>query len=109
MLFSAPMGPESVYAKNPDFIQRNVAGECILVPIHRRLPDRNSIYVLNETGAEVWNRLDGRVPLRAVIDDVHGLYDVAREQLHRDVVTLMTDLLSIQAIEEVSVAHGPTG
>lgn len=98
-----------MYAKNPDFIQRNVAGECILVPIHRTLPERNSIYVLNETGAEIWNRLDGRVPLRLVIDDVHELYDVAREELQRDVVTLMTDLLSIEAIEEVSVTHGPTG
>ena len=103
------MGPDSVYGKNPDFIQRIVAGECILVPIHRRLPDRNSIYVLNETGAEVWTRLDGRRSLRTVVDAVHETYDVDRDQLHRDVVTLMTDLLSIQAIEEVSVAHGPTG
>ena len=103
------MSPDAVYAKNPDFVQRHVAGECILVPIHRLLPDRNSIYVLNETGAEVWNRLDGRRTLRALVDAVHGEYEVEHARLYSDVTTLMTDLLSIQAIEEVSVAHDPAG
>jgi Coenzyme PQQ synthesis protein D (PqqD) len=36
-------------------------------------------------------------------------YDVTPEQLHQDFDTLLADLLSIQAIQEVAVAHGPTG
>ncbi len=103
------MSPDAVYAKHPDYVQRNVAGECILVPIRRSLPDRNSIYVLNESGAALWNRFDGRRPIHAILDDVQAEYDVERDRLAADVEVLLTDLLSIQAIEEVSVAHGPTG
>ena len=33
----------TVYAKNPDYVQRDVAGECILVPIRRNLTESNSI------------------------------------------------------------------
>ncbi len=94
------MNPAAVYAKHPDYVQRDVAGECILVPIRRRLSEANSIYVLNETGAALWNRLDGRRTLHEIMTDFIAEYDVSRDDLAKDVTTLMDDLLSIHAIEE---------
>lgn len=99
----------AVYAKNPDYVQRDVAGECILVPIRRNLTESNSIYVLNETGASLWERIDGTRSVRAIADEFIGEYDVTVEQLHQDFQTLLTDLLSIHAINEVAGAEGPTG
>jgi uncharacterized protein (DUF2267 family) len=89
-------------------VQRDVAGECILVPIRRNLADANSIYVLNETGAALWNRIDGKRSVQAIGEEFSQEYDVTEEQLRRDVATLLADLLSIQAIHEVSVADGHT-
>lgn len=103
------MNPTAVYAKHPDYVQRDVAGECILVPIQRSLGGANSIYVLNETGAVLWNRLDGSRPLQDIATAFCEEYDVAADQVHRDVEILVADLLSIHAIEEVAVADGPTG
>ena len=103
------MNAAAVYAKHPDYVQRDVAGECILVPIRRSLAEANSIYVLNETGAALWNRLDGKQPLQDITAAFCREYDVATDQLHRDLETLLADLLSIHAIEEVAVADGPTG
>lgn len=102
------MGPATVYAKNPDYVQREVAGECILVPIRRSLTDSNSIYVLNETGAALWRRIDGARSLQDITAAFLDEYDVTTEQLTQDFETLLTDLLSIQAIDEVSVSDGPT-
>ncbi len=102
------MNAATVYAKNPDYVQRDVAGECILVPIRRNLTDANSIYVLNETGAALWNRIDGKRSVRTIAEEFSQEYDVTEEQLRRDVATLLADLLSIQAIHEVSVADGHT-
>lgn len=99
---------ETVYSKNPDFIQRDVAGECILVPIKRRLTDVNSIYVLNDTGAALWNRIDGKRSVQDIHADFFEEYDVTVEQLRQDLETLLADLLSIHAIDEVSVTDGPT-
>ena len=92
---------EKHFARSEDFVQRNVAGECLLVPIRRRLTDTNSIYVLNETGAEVWQRLDGTRSVRDIADDLHAAYEVATEQLEQDLKGLIDDLLSIEAIHEV--------
>ncbi|MCC6140570.1 MAG: PqqD family protein [Nitrospira sp.] len=103
------MNPTAVYAKHPDYVQRDVAGECILVPVRRSLTDANSIYVLNETGAALWQRFDGAHTVENICTSFMDEYDVAPSQLHQDVDTLLADLLSIQAIQEVAVAHGPTG
>lgn len=102
------MAPDSIYMRNPDFVQRDVAGECILVPIKRQLSDVNSIYVLNDTGAALWNRIDGKRSVRDIHADFFEEYDVTVEQLRQDFETLLADLLSIHAIEEVSVTDGPT-
>ena len=102
------MNATAIYARHPDYVQRDVAGECILVPIRRSLAEANSIYVLNETGAALWNRFDGSRSLQDVTAAFCEVYDVTTDQLRRDVEALLADLLSIHAIEEVAVADGPT-
>ena len=92
--------PETVYAKSPDFVQRDVAGECILVPIRSKLSDLSSLYVLNETGTAVWHRIDGNRSAAAIVDDLTAEFDVTRERLERDLASLFGDLLEIQAIVE---------
>ena len=100
------MLPSTVFARSPDFVQRRVADECILVPIRRNLTEANSIYVLNETGATFWSFIDGTRSVLSIEDAMSQEYDVAPQQLHRDVETLLTDLLSIRAIQEVSAPDG---
>ncbi len=95
------MTPIGIYAKNPGYVQRDVAGECILVPVRRTLTEANSIYVLNETGAALWNRIDGRRTAQDIMADFEREYDVSLEKLAKDFATLLDDLLSIHAIEEV--------
>ncbi len=103
------MNPTTIYAKHPDYVQRNVAGECILVPVRRSLTDANSIYVLNETGAVLWQGFNGARTVQDICAAFMDEYDVAPDRLHQDVDTLLADLLSIQAIHEVAVTHGLTG
>jgi hypothetical protein len=102
------MNLAAVYAKNPEYVQRDVAGECILVPIRRNLTESNSIYVLNETGASLWQRIDGTRSVQTITDEFVQEYDVTTEQLYQDFQTLLTDLLSIHAIDEVTLADGLT-
>ena len=94
--------PDRVFAKNSNFVQREVAGECILVPIRQQLSEVNSLYILNETGAALWRRIDGTRSIRAILTELSDEYDVTSEQLEKDLTTLIEDLLSIRAIEEAS-------
>lgn len=102
------MLPSTVFARTPDFVQRRVADECILVPIRRNLTEANSIYVLNETGAAFWSFIDGTRSVMVIEDELRREYDVGPEHLHDDVETLLTDLLSIRAIQEVPVHDAST-
>jgi hypothetical protein len=88
----------SVYSKSADFVQREVAGECLLVPVRRGPGAQNCIYVLNETGASFWRRLDGSLALGQIVEMLMGEYEVGREQIEKDVQVLVDDLLSIKAI-----------
>ncbi len=96
------MTPTAIYTRHPDYVQRDVAGECILVPIRRTLTEANSIYVLNETGAALWNRIDGRRTAQDIVIDFCNEYEVATDQLAKDFTSLLDDLLSIRAVEEVT-------
>jgi hypothetical protein len=97
------MSLSTIYSKAQDFVQRQVAGECLLVPIRRTLTEANSIYVLNDTGAALWNRIDGARSVQEIEQDFSEEFDVAAEQLRQDFETLLADLLSIRAIQEVSI------
>lgn len=96
------MTPTAIYSKHPDYVQRDVAGECILVPIRRTLTEANSIYVLNETGAALWNRIDGERTAQDILTDFCSEYEVTTDQLVKDFTSLLDDLLSIQAVEKVA-------
>jgi len=96
------MTPTSIYTKHPDYVQRDIAGECILVPIRRTLTEANSIYVLNETGAALWNRIDGQRTAQDIVTGFCDEYEVAIDELAKDFTLLLDDLLSIQAVEEIA-------
>jgi hypothetical protein len=96
------MTPTAIYTKNPDYVQRDVAGECLLVPIRRTLTEANSIYVFNETGAALWYRIDGQRTAQDIVTDFCNEYEVAVDQLAKDFTLLLDDLLSIQAVEEIA-------
>lgn len=95
------MTPTAIYTKHPDYVQRDVAGECILVPIRRTLTEANSIYVLNETAAALWKRIDGQRTAQDIVTDFCNEYEVTTDQLAKDFTLLLDDLLSIQAVEEI--------
>jgi len=97
------MTPTAIYSKHPDYVQRDVAGECILVPIRRTLTDANSIYVLNETGAALWNRIDGQRSAQDIMADFCNEFEIGTDQLVKDFTSLLDDLLSIRAVEEVAI------
>ena len=92
---------DKTFAKSEDFVQREIAGECILIPLQRQLTDVNSLFVLNETGAAFWRRLDGTTSLHAIAQDMCNEFEVSPEQVQQDLSPLIEDLMSIQAIQQV--------
>ena len=52
--------------------------------------------------AALWNRIDGRRTAQDIVTDFCDEYEVATDQLAKDFTSLLDDLLSIQAVEEIA-------
>jgi hypothetical protein len=58
------------FKRRESVVRREVAGETFLVPIHGHLADLQELFVLNEVGSWLWERLDGE---RSLDDLAAGL------------------------------------
>jgi len=90
-----------VYNKSKDIVTREIEGEVILVPVVSEAPEMDSIYVLNETSAFIWNLLDGKNSLDNILDRMTNTYEVTRERARKDIEDFINTLLSFGALEEV--------
>jgi len=90
---------ETCYEQDPNVVSREVAGEQILVPIRKQAADMAAIYVLNETGADIWSLLDGRHTLAEIRDALVERYDVDPGTAEQDLVQIVHDLQELGAVK----------
>jgi hypothetical protein len=94
--------PTRVLRRKPDVVARQVAGEDILVPVRGRLADLQRIFALNPVGEFIWNRLDGRMNLASIAQEVRAEFDVSDDEAEGDVREFVSRLLDEGLVEEAS-------
>lgn len=80
------------FAKESDFVTRNIKEETIIVPVKDDVGDLDSIYTLNEVGSFVWKLLDGQTSVSEIVDAMCSEYDITTEEAQKDVVGLISSL-----------------
>lgn len=80
-----------VFARSGEFVLRAVGTEGVLVPIRNRVGDLDSIYVVSPVAMRVWELIDGRNDVDAIVAAIVAEYEVGAEQAAKDV----GDLLSV--------------
>ncbi len=80
------------FARNEDVVTREILGETLLVPIRADIADMRHIFALNETGAWIWQHLDGATPLAAVRDALSRAFEVEPDAAGHDVLELVDEL-----------------
>jgi hypothetical protein len=91
---------ERAFKKSEAIVFRRIGDECILVPIRQGAGDLESIYTLNETGARIWELLDGKAKGTEILVKIIEEFDVSPEQAEQDLVHHLKELASIKAIVE---------
>ncbi|MCI5125093.1 MAG: PqqD family protein [Candidatus Electrothrix sp. AR5] len=66
--------------------------ETLLVPITGELASMDSLYSLNETGAFIWERLDGSRSLAEIAGQLEKLYDTDVAVIEADVMEIISEL-----------------
>ncbi len=91
----------SVYFLSEDVVARNIEGELIIVPLTFGIGDmEEGIYTLNETGKAIWEKLDGQKSLREVVTELNAEFEATPEEIEKDVMGLMGELLKRRIIVE---------
>ena len=70
---------------NKELIKREIAGETVLVPCGKTIYDSNGLFILNELGGFLWDRLpeaaDEEALLAAVLEEYEVTETVARQDI----------------------------
>jgi hypothetical protein len=92
------------YAQDSNVVAREIANEQILVPIRKQTADMAAIYVLNETGARIWQLLDGQRSLADISDLLVQEYDVQPDAFEHDLLEIIGQLHELGVVRVVSHA-----
>lgn len=81
-----------------ELIRRDIAGDTILVPVGKAVYDANGLFVLNELGAFLWEKLpqaENEVDLLAA---VLAEYDVTAEEAGADIAAFLKKLKELDIL-----------
>lgn len=81
-----------------ELIKREIAGDTILVPVGKTVYDSNGLFVLNELGAFIWERLPNMETEAEICEAILAEYDVSKEEAARDVAEFMSKLRELKIL-----------
>jgi methyltransferase-like protein len=82
-------GLKSILSHSSSIVTRKTGNEYVLVPITNNIADMNSVYTLNETGAYIWELIDGVKNVEEIIKALTEEYDVDKQNAQADVFTFI--------------------
>jgi tRNA pseudouridine-54 N-methylase len=91
---------DDVLVLAPGVVSRESDNELVVV-----LPEQGKFVVLNETGADVFESMDGQRTLREIAAILSEHHDVPLEQVEADVLTLAGKLLERKALHQVKASE----
>jgi methyltransferase-like protein len=80
---------KSVPSRSLSVVTRKTGQEYVLVPVSNNIADMNSVYTLNETGAFIWDQIDGRKNIEEIISALISEYDIDNETATNDVILFL--------------------
>ena len=75
-----------------ELIKRTIAGETVLVPVGRAVYDANGLFVLNELGDFLWERLPDADSEEQLLAAVLETYEVSLETARCDIAAFLQKL-----------------
>ena len=85
-------GLKSILSHSPSIVTRKTGNEYVLVPVTNNIADMNSVYTLNETGAFIWEQIDGKRNVEEIIFALTENYDIVKINAECDVFTFIENL-----------------
>jgi hypothetical protein len=92
---------DAIYAVSEDVVSREIEGELIIVPLVAGIGSMDDeLYTMNDTGRAIWKGLDGKKTLRTLVGELSSQFDAAPEEIRKDAVGLLEELLKRKMVVE---------
>ena len=85
-------GLKSIFSHSSSIVTRKTGDEYVLVPITNNIADMNSVYTLNETGAFIWEQIDGKRSVEEIIVELTTVYDIDKQNAESDVYSFIENM-----------------
>lgn len=82
----------SIPSRSDRVVVRRINDECLLIPLTHDIADMDSLYRLNETGAFIWELIDGRRDIKEITAMVAEEFDVDHHEAERDILIFIADV-----------------
>ena len=76
---------KAILSHSPSVVTRKTGNEYVLVPVTDNIADMDSVYTLNETGAFIWEVIDGKKTIGEIVKLITDEYDIDRVNAINDV------------------------
>jgi hypothetical protein len=83
---------KSVPIRSPSVVTRKTGNEYVLVPVTNNIADMNSVYTLNETGAFLWELINGENTIEDMIEALIREYDIDEQTATNDVFEFINEM-----------------
>jgi hypothetical protein len=85
-------GLKSILSHSPSVVTRKTGNEYVLVPVTNNIADMNSVYTLNETGAFIWEQIDGKRAVEEIISAMTAEYDIDYKTATEDLFSFIDNM-----------------
>lgn len=93
---------DSIYRQSANLISKEIEGALVIVPLESGMGDLNAdLFSLNQTGAAVWKKLNGRNSLQMIIRETADEYHMPVKAVKTEIVDLIRHLCDKGLIEKV--------
>ena len=82
-----------------DFILRDIAGECVLVPTGATTQEFNGLITMTDTARFIWENLEKVDSLEELVQKLLEEYEIDEETAKNDAVAFISELLKVSFIE----------
>jgi hypothetical protein len=93
-------GPKTILSRSPSVVTTKTGNEYVLVPVANNIADMNSVYTLNETGAFIWEHINGENSVVDIINEMMEEYEVDFITASEDVYSFIDDMSKYLIIRE---------
>jgi hypothetical protein len=79
----------AIPSHSPRVVFRRIDDECLLIPITDNIADMDSLYRLNETGAFIWELIDGKRDVKDITARMAEEFEVDLAEAEKDIMVFL--------------------